>query len=153
MRWSTTPGTRGRAPGLTRWTTVDGATAYEVRFLDAGKLVRTSTNVADEREFYGTDANPVPVRGRVRVRAVREIYSRVSSGVPGCSRSKTSSFAPIVGRLKTRATSAVLPLTPGTWWYRLRGLESRNPRRVHGDDWSRLPASLVVAKPAFRVVG
>src|SRR4051794_23652214 len=38
MRWSTTPAQEEAAPGLIRWTTVDGATEYEVWYLDAGRL-------------------------------------------------------------------------------------------------------------------
>jgi hypothetical protein len=362
VRWTSTPAQEDAAPGLLRWTTVDGATAYEVWYLDAGRLVRTSTNVADEREYYGPDAIAGPVHWRVR--AVREIYNRVSNGVPAASHgpwspvytsavadpaagtstpestvsdvvsrsradgshhlmpgfafdgdasldgttaaghrvyvstdrdcvntifrgevvgspayaprvsdtpfsgvesdssatttvprdlwdndwttggyywtvvavdaasgdnareldvpqdactaghvgtfrrtsdpavasnthvpyaaglspsgrllaathtrprfygtplvswqpalaatsyevqwSKTSSFAPVAGRLKTRATSAVLPLAPGTWWYRVRGLNPGIPAGSTAMNWSRLPASLVVAKPTFRVVG
>ena len=39
-------------PGLVRWRPVEGATSYQVWFVDAGKVVTTATNVADEREYY-----------------------------------------------------------------------------------------------------
>src|SRR5215207_8249526 len=39
-------------PGMIRWTPIDGATEYDVWFVDLPKIVRTTTNVADEREFY-----------------------------------------------------------------------------------------------------
>ncbi len=363
MHWSTAPTQEDAPAGLIRWTTVDGATAYEVWYLDAGRLVRTSTNVADEREYYGPGAPPGPARWRVR--AVREIYSSVSNGVPAASHgpwspvytspvavpttgassptsavsdivsasrsdgshhlmpgfafggdtsldgktadgyrvyvatdkdcvnivfrgdvvsspayaprvyevpfsgidsstsptsnarrdlwdndwstggyywtvvavagadsadggreldvpqdactsarvgtfrrtsdpavaskthvpyaaglspsgrllaaagtrptfygtplvswlpalaatsyevqwSKTSSFARVAGRVRTRATSAMLPLTPGTWWYRVRGLNPGVGAGSTAMNWSRVPASLVVATPTFRVVG
>lgn len=363
MRWSTTPAQTDAPPGLVRWTTVDGATAYEVWYVDAGRLIRTTTNVADEREFYGAAAVPGPARWRVR--AVREIYNHVSNGLPAASHgpwspiytsadpasttgaltpaesvsdivstartegshqlmpgfafdgdtsldgalasayrvyvatdsdcvntvfrgdtvsspayaprvfdvpyagvdadlsagtstprdlwdtdsstggyywtvvavadaaagetgreldvpqdactgghvrtfrrtsnpavasktnvpyasglspsgrllaatrtrprfygtplvswqpalaatgyqvqwSKTSAFSPVAGGLTTRATSAVLPLRPGTWWYRVRGLNPGVPGASHAMNWSSLPASLSVAQPTFKIAG
>jgi hypothetical protein len=56
----------------------------------------------------------------------------------------------MVGRLKTYATSAVLPLRPGSWWYRVRGINGA----AHGDQtmsWSN-PVSLSIATPTFAVV-
>ena len=39
-------------PGLVRWAPVEGATAYDVWYPDIRKVIRTHTNVADQRELY-----------------------------------------------------------------------------------------------------
>ena len=49
-------------------------------------------------------------------------------------------------------TSAVLPLKPGTWYYRVRGFNYSLPTGAQQMSWSD-PAKIVVAKPKFRVVG
>lgn len=56
-----------------------------------------------------------------------------------------------VGNIKTPATSALLPLTPGTWYYRVRGFNSLLPKRPQMA-WSD-PVALKLTKPVFRVVG
>jgi hypothetical protein len=50
----------------------------------------------------------------------------------------------------TFATSAVLPLTPGTWYYRVRGVGFHLPTNAQFMGWSD-PARIVVAKPTYRV--
>jgi hypothetical protein len=52
----------------------------------------------------------------------------------------------------TFATSAVLPLTPGTWYYRVRGVSFHLPTNAQWMGWSD-PARIVVAKPTYRVGG
>jgi hypothetical protein len=52
----------------------------------------------------------------------------------------------------TFAASAVLPLTPGTWYYRVRGISFHLPTNAQYMGWSD-PARLVVARPIFRVGG
>jgi hypothetical protein len=52
----------------------------------------------------------------------------------------------------TLGTSAVLPLTPGTWWYRVRGISWNLPSSAQFMGWSE-PARIVVTKPKFRVSG
>jgi hypothetical protein len=49
-------------------------------------------------------------------------------------------------------TSAVLPLTPRTWYYRVRGFSFSLPTNAQQMSWSD-PAKIVVAKPKFRLVG
>ena len=61
----------------------------------------------------------------------------------------TSSGAP---GLLTYSTSAVLPLTPGTWWYRVRGFDYSLPTGSQQMSWST-PVRLVVASPSFSVLG
>jgi hypothetical protein len=53
--------------------------------------------------------------------------------------------------VKTGATSALLPLTPGLWYYRVRGYNYALPKRPQMA-WSD-PVALKVTKPTFRVVG
>ena len=71
-------------PGLVRWKPVEGATSYEVWFVDAGKVISTTTNVADEREYYTFHAGPPgPSVVHWRVRAVRKLYGALPNGLPG----------------------------------------------------------------------
>jgi hypothetical protein len=51
----------------------------------------------------------------------------------------------------TTGTSAVLPLTPGTWYYRVRGFNFSLRTGSQQMSWSD-PAKIVVAKPKFKVV-
>jgi hypothetical protein len=51
----------------------------------------------------------------------------------------------------TYATSALLPVTPGTWWYRIRGINFSLPGTARAMTWSA-PIELRVAKPTFAVV-
>ncbi len=48
-------------------------------------------------------------------------------------------------------TATTLPLKPGTWWYRIRGLNSALPEGHQFMSWST-PLQLKVAKPQFRLV-
>jgi hypothetical protein len=84
MRWKTLPQqTLPDTPGLVRWQPVEGATSYEVWFVDPGKVITTSTNVADEREYYSFHQDPLWT-GTVqwRVRAVRTLYGSLPTGLP-----------------------------------------------------------------------
>ena len=51
----------------------------------------------------------------------------------------------------TWSTSDVLPLAPGTWWYRVRGIDFNLPSGVQQMGWSE-PEKLIVSKPRFKVV-
>jgi hypothetical protein len=90
MRWTNVPKPRSAPPGLLRWTTVDGAGSYEVWFLDLDKIIRTSTNVADEREYY-TFHQDSTWSGVVhyRIRAIRSLYGldigNARNGLPATS--------------------------------------------------------------------
>ncbi len=55
-----------------------------------------------------------------------------------------------VANIKTPATSALLPLAPGTWYYRVRGFNMTLPKQPQLA-WSA-PVKLKVAKPVFTVV-
>ena len=51
----------------------------------------------------------------------------------------------------TYGTSIMLPLTPGTWYYRVRGIDFFLPGTARAMSWSQTVA-VVIAKPKFRVV-
>jgi hypothetical protein len=110
--WRTRPAKLPGAelPGLLQWTLVDGANAYDVWFVDAGKVIRTRTNAADEREYYAFhQASPWPDVVRWRVRAVRKTYGTLANRLP------TVSYGPW-SALQVSYNQAVSdgPLQPGT---------------------------------------
>jgi hypothetical protein len=73
-------------PGLVRWQPVDGATSYEVWFVEADKVITTTTNVADEREYYTLHEGPAGTSTvRWRVRAVRKLYGALPNAIPAVS--------------------------------------------------------------------
>ena len=53
------------------------------------------------------------------------------------------------GHTTTQSTSAVLKLSPGLWYYRVRGMNGQQIG-VSGLAWS-VPLAIKVAKPKFRV--
>jgi hypothetical protein len=55
------------------------------------------------------------------------------------------------GEKLTYATSALLPLEPGSWYYRVRGVNFSLPGSARAMSWSA-PVGLRVAKPTFAVV-
>jgi hypothetical protein len=57
-----------------------------------------------------------------------------------------------VGTQLTWGTALTLPLSPGTWFYRVRGLDFLMTGSKPQMSWSD-PVRLVVTKPRFRVVG
>jgi hypothetical protein len=81
MRWQDKPTPLAAPAGLVRWTPVDGATSYQVWYLDAHKIFRTQTNVADEREYYSFHQDSTWT-GVVhwRIRAVRTLYGLGANG-------------------------------------------------------------------------
>jgi len=60
-------------------------------------------------------------------------------------------FKPAATPVLTFGTSAMLQLVPGTWWYRVRGLNLGLPAGARAMGWSD-PVALVVTKPKFAVV-
>src|SRR3954462_962330 len=84
MSWKTLPEqVLPTIPGLARWKAVEGATSYDVWFLDAKKIITTTTNVADDREYYSFHPQSSWI-GAVqwRVRAVRKLYGSLPNGLP-----------------------------------------------------------------------
>lgn len=77
----------------------------------------------------------------------------LSAGAYEVQWSQTSyPFRPAAAPLLTYSTSAVLPLRPGTWYYRVRGINFSLPTKAQPMSWSD-PVELRIAKPTFRVVG
>ena len=86
VRWESTPVPQPARPGLVRWKPVEGATAYDVWYPDIRKVVRTHTNVADQRELYTfhlEDSWWQLVRWRVR--PVRQVVGALPNGLPAVS--------------------------------------------------------------------
>ena len=54
------------------------------------------------------------------------------------------------GSIRTPATSAMLPLAPGTWYYRVRGIND-SLRGNQMMSWSA-PTSIAITRPSFKVV-
>ena len=54
--------------------------------------------------------------------------------------------------MMTLNTSAVLPLQPGTWYYRVRGYDYSLPSGAQAMSWSD-PQKIVASRPVFAVVG
>ncbi|HYA09749.1 MAG TPA: hypothetical protein VEG24_09150, partial [Gaiellaceae bacterium] len=52
--------------------------------------------------------------------------------------------------LMTATTSAVLPVGPGTWYYRVRGYDYSLPTSVQQMSWSD-PQKIIVAPPTFKI--
>jgi hypothetical protein len=134
--WQQVPRQLPTPTGLVRWTPVDGATSYEVLFLDTPghytMKFTTLTNVADEREywtFHPADAAVI----HWRVRAVRTTQTAaLRNGVPVTAYGPYSpvyttrnaaAAAAAAGRLRgaaevsdTASARAPHALTPGFAW-------------------------------------
>jgi len=86
MRWDDTPLPLRARPGLVRWTPIEGATAYDVWYPDIRRVVRTHTNVADQRELYSFHLDEGWWQTvRWRVRAVRQVAGSLPNGLPAVS--------------------------------------------------------------------
>jgi hypothetical protein len=83
VRWAELPTMLPSSPGLSRWSPVEGATSYQVWFVDISKKVSTRTNAVDHREFYAFHRTQQWMGNvRWRVRAVRARYGDLPSGLP-----------------------------------------------------------------------
>ncbi len=110
VHWESTPVPQSAKPGLVRWKPVEGATAYDVWYPDIRKVIRTHTNVADQRELYTfhlEDSWWQLVRWRVR--PVRQVVGALPNGLPAVSYGPwsptyaTSNPAWAAGKLQIRA--------------------------------------------------
>ena len=85
IRWSSVPkNLESPHPGLVRWSPVEGATAYQVWLYGAKSTFMTTTNVADARDLYTFHRTNPFFTGSIkfRVRAQRQLYGEVVSGLP-----------------------------------------------------------------------
>jgi hypothetical protein len=72
-------------PGVLRWTPIEGATAYQVWLVDAGKMETVTSNVLDEREFYTFHQSQSwmgSIRWRIRVLRVDSTTSSRLNSIP-----------------------------------------------------------------------
>lgn len=102
------------------------------------------TSAANTSTFYGQPLiawTPAFNASIYEVQYSKKRYPFVAEIDP---RSKVKGFL-------TFSTSDVLPLAPGIWWYRVRGIDYNLPTGVQQMSWSD-PERLVVAKPKFKVV-
>jgi hypothetical protein len=56
------------------------------------------------------------------------------------------------GQIQTHATSALLPVTTGTWWYRVSGINPSLPGTNTNMTWSQ-KVRIRIAAPTYRVIG
>jgi hypothetical protein len=87
VRWDSVPKPAASQPGLVRWSPVEGATGYQVWYTDTlNPPFSTSTNVADEREYYTFHNDPTWTASvHWRVRAVRQVFGTIPNGLPAVS--------------------------------------------------------------------
>ncbi|HEY8704053.1 MAG TPA: hypothetical protein VIL98_04805 [Gaiellaceae bacterium] len=91
MRWTDDdyPQQLTAPEGLIRWKPIEGATRYEVLFPDIrpAESFQTTTNVADEREFFTLHDTPALTSAiHWRVRALRNMYdAELKNGLPRVS--------------------------------------------------------------------
>ena len=101
------------------------------------------TSAVKTSAFYGQPLvawTPALGAGVYQVQWSKKRYPFVAETDP---RTSTKGFL-------TSSTSSVLPLTPGTWWYRVRGLDYNLPTGVQQMGWSD-PEKLVVTKPTLKI--
>ena len=142
MRWSSVPsewrpesGSPADMPGYVRWHPVEGATGYQVWFVNADKVISTITNVADEREYYTFHDKP-EWTGAVkwRVRAIRRVYGKTSDKLPVVSHGPWSP--------EYTWTNTSDPLTPGTDVQPVAAVSDRVSTPARPDVHSLMPAFL-----------
>lgn len=104
---------------------------YATGLSASGKLVSGSSN-----PFYGQPLvawTPVPDADSYEIQWGKKAYPFVARG-----------------KTLTWDSSLVLPLKPGTWYYRVRGYNYHLPADAQEMAWSN-PVKIVVAQPSFRV--
>ena len=122
MRWLDTdyPQQEDAPPGLVRWKPIEGATGYEVLYPDIRPAVSftTTTNVADEREFFTLHDNlGWGMSIRWRVRAIRYVNDKdvLSNGLPAVSYGPWSKTFVSVNPPKSLGTLAPTATISDNW--------------------------------------
>jgi hypothetical protein len=120
LRWKDVPQQLPGYTGLSRWTTVEGATGYEVWFTSIGaghwqKFVSTRTNAVDHREAYSFHDDPAWTNVvKWRVRAVRANLTTVHlNGLPAVSYGPWSSEYTSVNQPQSGALNPLVAVTNG----------------------------------------
>jgi hypothetical protein len=91
IRWPNVPVQLDAPDGLIRWSPVEGATSYQVWYVNSdvsgrSKIFSTTTNVADEREYYTFHQSDLFISAVAwRIRAVRATYGAPVNGLPAVS--------------------------------------------------------------------
>ena len=114
--------------------TSESDTPYASGLSPAGKLVSAK---APAPRFYGFPLvawQPIVSAGQYEVQWSRKLYPWTTAGSQ-----------------LTWGTSLTLPLGPGTWYYRVRGLDYLMSGSKPQMSWSD-PTRVVVTKPRFRIV-
>jgi hypothetical protein len=105
--------------GLIRWTPIDGATAYEVLYPDLkpGQSFQTTTNVADEREFFSYSGVSGYTTIHWRVRAIRTIgqFQSSSNGLPAVSYGPWSPIYSTANAAQTTGTLTPTDTVSNVW--------------------------------------
>jgi hypothetical protein len=147
MRWTQMPHPLPAGPGYVRWSTVDGATGYQVWFVNAGnpkapvalgKQFTTITNVADEREYY-LPGRIAPSGVQWRVRAERRVYGTTANGLPAVS---FGPWSPVFTSGLSPATS-----TAGAPFQAVKAVSDVVSTPVHPQAHSLVPAFTVDGNP------
>jgi hypothetical protein len=131
MQWPTVPQQLPSPEGLIRWSPVDGATSYEVLYTDFVPMVsfQTTTNVADEREYF-TFHNSIGYRTiHWRVRAVRNLgKDGATNGLPAVSYGPwTPTYATVNNPQTLSAVVAPTDTVSDTW-----DIQGKTKPQVHG---------------------
>jgi hypothetical protein len=138
---SSRPRRRAHSPRVGRQ---QEATRYQAPFATGLSSTGRHTSAVKTSAFYGQPLvawTPALGAGIYQVQWSKRRYPFVAEIDP---RTSTKGFL-------TSSTSSVLPLSPGTWWYRVRGLDYNLPTGVQQMSWSTTQ-KLVVSKPRFKVV-
>jgi hypothetical protein len=103
------------------------------------------TSAVHTASFYGAPlVSWTPALGAeaYQIQWSKTHYPFVAEAAPGTA---TKGFI-------TPGTAAVLPVgsTPGSWWYRVRGLDYSLPTGAQQMSWSD-PANVIVTKPKFKI--
>jgi hypothetical protein len=119
-------------------------TAAQAPFATGLSSTGRLTSAVKTSSFYGQPLvawTPALGAGIYQVQWSKKRYPFVAETDP---RTSTKGFL-------TSSTSSVLPLSPGTWWYRVRGIDYNLPTGVQQMSWSTTQ-KLVVSAPKFKVV-
>jgi hypothetical protein len=122
------------APAVTSATT-----PYATGLSSTGRL----TSAANTSKFYGSPLvawTPALNADIYEIQYSKTLYPFKAQTDP---RSSSKGYL-------TFSTSDILPLSAGTWWYRVRGIDYNLPTGVQQMSWST-PQRLVVAPPKFKV--
>jgi hypothetical protein len=105
--------------GLIRWTPIEGATAYEVLYTDLhpAQSFQTTTNVADEREFFTWHNSLGYGTIHWRVRAIRDVgqFQSSSNGLPAVSYGPWSPIYTTVNQPQANGTLKPLDTVSDVW--------------------------------------